>query len=119
MKHSPNYSFNMPEGFDQYDIAHFNDNTLRIDTKLKELERVTESVASFQKKISGTLAAGDKQIQFVDPAIKDGIDIDVYSSVWGVNPNTVTVSGNTATLEFPTQTNPIDVAIVIHTWRAV
>ena len=119
MQHTTNFNLNLPEGYDQFDITHFNQNTNTIDAKLKELQNVTDTVTNEEKKLTAALAQGATQLQFTDPAITSSAYIDVYTSVYGVNPKSMEVTGNTCTLKFEAQLAAVDVALVIKTWRTV
>ena len=65
------------------------------------------------KTIVSTLKAGETSITITDEAITDSCDIDVYTSVYGVNPKTITVSDKSITLTFKEQTKDIGVKVVI------
>ena len=113
MQHSTNYNMNLPEGYDQFDIGHFNDNTRIIDTQLKAVKDVTDTVNHTSKKLVATLAANATELVFTDPSIGANSLIDVYTSVFGVNPANISQTGNTVTITFTAQTVAIDVAIIV------
>lgn len=117
MQHSTNFNMNLPEGYDQFDIGHFNDNTRKIDTELKKHKDVCDNITNFEKKLEGTLALGATEIQFTDSSITSNSYIDVYTSVYGANPKDMTVTGNTCTLTFDALLQAIQVALVVKNWR--
>ena len=118
MQHSTNFNMNLPEGYDQFDIAHFNDNTRIIDTQLKNVKDVTDRIKNTQKLLTGTLNANETEVVFTDPAIGSDSLIDVYTETFGVNPSAIVQSGNTVTLTFTAQSTDVDVAIVVNNWEA-
>lgn len=65
------------------------------------------------KTIVSTLKAGETSVTITDEAITDSCDIDYYTSVFGVNPKTITVSDKSITLTFKEQTEDIGVKVVI------
>lgn len=118
MQHTTNFNLNLPEGYDQFDIAHFNQNTQKIDTELKNVKNVTDRMKNNQKKLLGTLNANETEVVFTDSAITSSSLIDVYTDKFGVNPSDCVQAGNTVTLTFTAQTVDVDVAIVVNNWEA-
>lgn len=117
MQNSTNYQMNLPEGFDQFDIAHFNQNTRFLDSKIKSLENETDKIVSTKKKLTGTLSTGQTYVSFQDSAINNNSYIDVYTSVYGVNPRDITLTGNTVIVYFAAQTSAVDVSIVVENYQ--
>ena len=117
MQHSTNFNMNLPEGYDQFDIGHFNDNTRTIDTELKKHKDVCDNVSNYEKKLEATLAIGGTEVQFTDPVITSTALIEVYTSLYGANPKNMVVSGNTCTVTFDALEQAIQVALVVKTWR--
>lgn len=58
-----------------------------------------------------TLPAGDEVVTVTSPAIRDGGLIDIYTSKYGVNPTSVTISEGEAILTFEAQEEDITVGI--------
>lgn len=65
------------------------------------------------KTIVSTLKAGETSVTITDEAITDSCDIDYYTSVYGVNPKTITVSDKSITLTFKEQAEDIGVKVVV------
>lgn len=116
MQQSTNYNMNLPEGFDQFDIGHFNQNTRFLDTKIKSLETETNKIVSTKKKLTATLEAGSTSVSFQDSAINNNSYIDVYTSNFSVTPSNITQTGNTVVVTFPPQTNAVTISIVVENY---
>lgn len=63
--------------------------------------------------ITGTLTAGQTSITLTNSAINENSTIEPYTSVYGVNPKTITVSDGSVTLTFKAQTQDIGVKVVV------
>ena len=116
MQQSTNYNMNLPEGYDQFDIAHFNQNTRFLDSKIKSLENVTDTVNSVSKKLTATLNAGSTYVSFQDSSIGNDSLIDVYTNVFGVNPENIQQSGNTVVVSFVARNTPVTITLVVTNW---
>lgn len=65
--------------------------------------------------LTASLAANATTLTFTNSAIGDNTRIDVYSSVYGVNPTGMSQSGTTLTLTFPSSHSAA--SIKIHCWN--
>lgn len=63
--------------------------------------------------LTATLTAGQTTLTFTDAGITANSTIDVYTSVYGVNPEGMTVSSGSLTLTFDAQASDIGVKAVI------
>jgi len=63
--------------------------------------------------ITATLTAGTTSVTFTNEAITSSAWIDYYTSQFGVNPTSISVSTGSATLTFPANQNDITVGLVI------
>lgn len=66
-----------------------------------------------EKVLSATLTAGSTQLVFTDASITNNSLIDVYTTVYGVNPTEQVQSGTTLTLTFDAQDSNIGVKVVV------
>ena len=81
---------------------------------LPTASELEEEIASASgKELTSTLTAGQTTLTFTDSAITSNSTIDVYTSVYGVNPNDMTVSSGNLTLTFDVQASNIGVKVVI------
>jgi hypothetical protein len=70
--------------------------------------------ARLGKELTATITAGQTTLIFTDASITSDTIVDnVYTSVYGVNPEDMTVSGGSLTLTFEEQTTDISVKVVI------
>lgn len=65
------------------------------------------------KDIIGTLSAGSTSITLLDTSITTNSNIDVYTSIFGVNPTAITVSAGSITLTFTAQQTDLGVKVRI------
>ena len=63
--------------------------------------------------ITGTLTAGQTSLILSDSAITTDSMIEIYTSVYGVNPTNVVASDGSVTLSFKPQTQDIGVKVVV------
>jgi len=61
--------------------------------------------------LTGTLVTGETTVTITDSSINDTCTYDIYTSVYGVNPTAVTISGNTMTLTFDAQQSDLGVKV--------
>lgn len=81
---------------------------------LPTASELAEEIASASgKELTSTLTAGQTTLTFTDSAITANSTIDVYTSVYGVNPNDMTVSSGSLTLTFDAQSSAVGVKVVI------
>ena len=111
---------------------HNHDNTyctkIEIDEKLAAKANIDHShaiddVNGLQEKIdtkqdkpttvTGTLSTGSTSITLSNDAITEDSTIDFYTSIYGVNPKTVTVISGNVTLTFDAQTTDMNIKVVI------
>ena len=69
--------------------------------------------ARLGKELTATITAGQTSLTFTDTSITTNSTIDVYTSVYGVNPEEMTVSSGSLTLTFDSQASDIGVKVVI------
>lgn len=74
-------------------------------------ERINNAFAAVTKEVTGTLTAGDTSITLSDVAILTTSTIDVYTDVYGVSPETVTVATGSVTLTFEAQASDLGVKV--------
>ena len=81
---------------------------------LPTASELAEEIASASgKELTATLTAGQTTLTFTDSAITANSTIDVYTSVYGVNPEDMTVSSGSLTLTFDVQSSNVGVKVVI------
>lgn len=73
-----------------------------LQTDLEEIRGVT---------LTGTLTAGETTLALADASITENSSIDVYTSVYGVNPTAITVASRTMTLTFDAQEADVNVKV--------
>ena len=61
--------------------------------------------------LTGTLTAGNTSITLSDASITTSSTIDIYTSVYGVNPTAATVATGSVTLTFEAQAGDISVKV--------
>lgn len=91
---------------------------LKLTTDTKAMG-VTEAVEEMYNKninsdiIRKTLKQGETKISIADSRIKEDSILSFYTSIYGVNPNTVIVSDSSVTLTFDAQENNMEVGVSI------
>ena len=80
-----------------------NDFTTAEKTKLANIE--------MYKEVSGTIAVGGTSITLSDAAITTSSTIDIYTDVFGVNPESVSVSTGSVTITFAAQETALGVKV--------
>ena len=78
----------------------------KVKTMIDEKEGTVNS-------ITGTLSTGSTSITLSDSSITTDSTIDFYTSIYGVNPKTVTVENGSVTLTFKAQSEDMVVKVVI------
>lgn len=63
--------------------------------------------------LTGTLTAGQTTLSITDAAILTTSTIDIYTDVFGINPEDVQVTTGSITMTFPVQASNIGVKVVI------
>ena len=63
--------------------------------------------------VTGTLSAGSTSITLTNSAITTDSVIDVYTSVYGVNPTGISVSAGSITLTFDAQSSAVNIRIEV------
>lgn len=64
--------------------------------------------------VSGTLKANTTQIILSHASIKTSSTIDIYTSVYGVNPTSISVTNGSITLNFESQSTDMEVKVVFY-----
>lgn len=65
------------------------------------------------KEVTGTLTAGSTSITLQDAAITTTSTIDIYTDVFGINPESATVATGEITITFEAQSSNLGVKVVI------
>ena len=65
------------------------------------------------KELTSTLTAGQTTVTFSDAAILTTSTVDIYTDVFGVNPEDVAVTTGQIVLTFPEQENNLNIKVVI------
>lgn len=65
------------------------------------------------KELTSTLTAGQTTVTISDAAILTTSTVDIYTDIFGVNPEDVTVTTGQIVLTFPEQENNLNVKVVI------
>lgn len=63
--------------------------------------------------VTGTLSAGSTSITLSNSAITTSSEIDIYTSIYGVSPESVTLAAGKITLTFITQKTSMTVKVVV------
>lgn len=81
---------------------------------LPTASELEDEIASARgKELTSTLTAGQTSLTFTDSSITTNSTVDVYTSVYGVNPEEMTVNSGSLTLTFDAQASDIGVKVVI------
>lgn len=111
MQKTTHYNLNKPDVTDFYNIEHFNTNADMLD---EVLHGHTEDIIGLAgTTLTATLTAGQTSLVFNNPAITDLSTIDMYTSVFGVNPTDAVAENGTLTLTFKAQSADVNVKVVI------
>lgn len=117
MVKTDNLGLNLYEQGDTFRIlgtGGLNESLQTIDEKVSETAKAIEEITqSNGKAVTGTLSAGKTSITLTDDSINENSTIEPYTSVYGVNPKTITVSNGSVTLTFKSQTVDIGVKVVV------
>ena len=92
------------------------DTSASLDEVETSIETVSESLATLQSNatiVKGTLEVGSTSIVLSDARITTNSMLSFYTSVWGVNPTSVTVASGQVTLKFDAQTVAVEVGVRI------
>lgn len=65
------------------------------------------------KTYTATLAIGETEINITDEYIDSNSTVDFYTSIYGVNPTQAAISGNTLSIVFDEQDEPVDVKVIV------
>lgn len=94
-----------------------------LDETNASLLSLSENVTEIQSKVSeiqgnatiirGTLANGSTSVVLTDERLTSDSMLSIYTSVWGVNPTSVTVESGLVTLGFDAQTVVVEVGVRI------
>ena len=91
---------------DVFDAATMNNLEERINDGFSGVPDFTD--------LTATLTAGSTSLVFSDSSILTTSTIDIFTSVWGVNPTAVTVATGSVTLTFAAQQS--DVSVKVRVW---
>ena len=86
-----------------------------LKTNIQSIEtEVTEAIDELTgNTITGTLSTGSTSITLSDSSITTDSTIDLYTSIYGVNPKSVTLKSGSVTLTFKAQTTDVKVKVVV------
>ena len=101
-----NYNLNKPTTNENVDISVLNENMDIIDAELNK-RALNPTV------ITGTLSTGNTSITLNNDAITTDSVIDVYTSIYGVNPIETIVETGSITLTFDAQSSAINIRIEV------
>lgn len=62
---------------------------------------------------TATLEIGETEINITDSFIDSNSTVDFYTSIYGINPIQAAISGNTLSLVFDEQDEPVDVKVIV------
>ena len=79
----------------------------------KVLKELVDGKQNKSTVVTGTLSSGSTSITLSNSAITTDSTIDFYTSIYGVNPKTVSVSSGSITLTFDAQSSDMGVKVVI------
>jgi hypothetical protein len=65
----------------------------------------------YKSEVTGKLLAGQTTISFLSASITTSSIIDIYTDVWGINPETVTVSTGSVSMTFEAQASDLWVKV--------
>ena len=88
------------------DVVSASKNGIMLSTDKKKLD----GLKSYTE-VTGTLSAGQTSITLSNSAIAATSYIDIYTTVYGLNPNTVSAAAGSITLTFDTQNEDVGVMI--------
>ena len=101
-----NYGLNKPATNEYIDIDGLNDNMDKIDEEL--FKRAIKPTV-----LTGTLATGNTSLTLKSDAVTKSSIIDIYTSVYGINPSNVSVSTGSITLTFDAQESSVEVRVEV------
>ena len=101
-----NYELNKPTMNENVDINVLNENMDIIDEALS-------AKANKSTVITGTLSTGSTSLSLSNNAITTDSVIDIYTSVYGVNPTSIAVSAGSITLTFDAQSSELIIRIEV------
>ena len=104
METTTNLGLKKPDLSDAAAVSVFNENSDKIDAAVGALESKTSIK-------TGTLAAGATSITINDSKITSSSILTFFTSVFGVNPESVTVSTGSVTLTFEAQSSSMEVGV--------
>lgn len=97
----------------QTSLTETQDSLAEAETTLTSLSDSVAKIQSDVTVIRGTLAVGETSITITDARITTDSLLSIYTSVWGVNPTSITVASGQVTLTFNSQTSVLEVGVRI------
>jgi hypothetical protein len=88
----------------QTSLGTTNTNIANLTTRVTNIEGV---------ELTSTLTAGATSLTFTNSKITTNSTVDIYSSVYGVNPKTVTLSNGSLAMTFKAQSSDVSVKVVV------
>ena len=101
-----NYGLNKPTTNENVDINVLNENMDILDEALSA--KINKPTV-----VTATLTAGKTLVDLTDASINTDSIIDVYTSVYGVNPTSISVSAGSITLTFDAQSSDLSIRIEV------
>lgn len=101
-----NANVNINNGVYEINLA-----TFTVDTST--LDNLVNCAPYARKVLTATLTAGQTSVTFTDSGILESSDYSVKTTVWGVSPNSVTITQGQAVLTFDEQESNIGVKLII------
>ena len=81
------------------------------NTNIANLTRRVTNIEGVE--LTSTLTAGATSLTFTNSKITTNSTVDIYSSVYGVNPKTVTLSNGSIAMTFKAQSSDVSVKVVV------
>lgn len=98
----------------QSSLGTTNTNVSTNTTNINNLTtRVTNVETELGVELTSTLAAGSTSLTLTNSRITTDSTVDIYSSVYGVNPKTVTLNTGSIVMTFKAQTSNVSVKVVV------
>ena len=130
MNKTPNLQLNVPAKTEFYNVEDFNENFRKLDEEVnKKVEKSPGKALSSNDftdgdkekldslsavtVLTGTLTAGAIKLSLKSDKVTTKSVIDIYASVYGIVPVTVSVLTGEIRLTFEAQSSPVDVRVEV------
>jgi hypothetical protein len=88
-------------------------NLATFDVSTSSISNLVNCAPYAKKVLIGTLNAGATSVTFTDSSILESSDYEIKTEVYGVVPNTVTITQGQAVLDFDPQANNMGVKLIV------